>query len=59
MSNTFYAASFVSGILAVIGAWCALFATSGGMIDRESVLDEQKVSGFPFKNEARNQAKNK
>lgn len=62
MGNAFYAGTAISGFLAVVGAWCGLFATSGGVISRETILDDQgkkRNSGFPFKNTVRDETKNK
>jgi len=48
-----------SGVLAAIGLWCILFASSEGRISRRTGADK-RTSGFPFKNveaEKRNQRK--
>ena len=37
------------GLLAAMGLWCVLFATSGGKISRRTGADK-RTSGFPFKN---------
>jgi hypothetical protein len=37
------------GVLAAMGIWCILFATSGGHISRRTGVDK-RTSGFPFKN---------
>lgn len=37
------------GILAAMGLWCVMFATSGGRISRRTGADK-RTSGFPFKN---------
>lgn len=62
MGNAFYAGTTISGFLCVVGAWCGLFATSGGVIARETILDDQgsrRTSGYPFKNAVREEAKKK
>lgn len=62
MGSTFYAGTCISGLLCVVGAWCGLFATSGGVISRATVLDDQgskRNSGFPFKNTVRDETKRK
>jgi hypothetical protein len=47
------------GLLAAMGLWCVLFATSGGKISRRTGADE-RTSGFPFKNaEAYNKKRDK
>jgi hypothetical protein len=37
------------GLLAAMGMWCILFATSGGNISRVTGTDK-RTSGFPFRN---------
>ncbi|OJJ74801.1 hypothetical protein ASPBRDRAFT_40009 [Aspergillus brasiliensis CBS 101740] len=39
----------VSGALASLGIWCALFASSNGKISRKTGADK-RTTGFPFKN---------
>ncbi|KAF2761545.1 hypothetical protein EJ05DRAFT_472528 [Pseudovirgaria hyperparasitica] len=39
----------VSTILAAVGLWCLLFASSDGRISRKTGADK-RTSGFPFKN---------
>ena len=47
------------GLLAAMGLWCVLFATSGGKISRRTGADK-RTSGFPFKNaEAYNKKRDK
>jgi hypothetical protein len=47
------------GLLAAMGLWCVLFATSEGKISRRTGADE-RTSGFPFKNaEAYNKKRDK
>jgi hypothetical protein len=47
------------GLLAAMGMWCILFATSGGKISRRTGADK-RTSGFPFKNaEAYNKKRDK
>ncbi|CCG82630.1 Putative uncharacterized protein [Taphrina deformans PYCC 5710] len=60
--STFYAGTTISGFLCLVGAWCGLFATSGGVISRDTVLDDQgrkRNSGFPFKNTVNDESKRK
>ncbi|KAF8474758.1 hypothetical protein BDZ91DRAFT_711644 [Kalaharituber pfeilii] len=42
-------AAIISGVLAAIGGWCVLFASSSGRISRKTGADK-RTSGFPFKN---------
>jgi hypothetical protein len=37
------------GVLAAVGLWCVMFATSRGRISRRTGADK-RTSGFPFKN---------
>jgi glutathione S-transferase len=47
------------GLLAAMGLWCILFATSEGKISRRTGADK-RTSGFPFKNaEAYNKKRDK
>ena len=47
------------GLLAAVGMWCILFATSGRKISRRTGTDK-RTSGFPFKNaEAYNRKRDK
>lgn len=47
------------GVMAAMGLWCILFATSGGKISRRTGADK-RTSGFPFKNaEAYNKKRDK
>ncbi|PWY80586.1 hypothetical protein BO70DRAFT_362533 [Aspergillus heteromorphus CBS 117.55] len=39
----------VSGAIAFVGLWCALFATSNGKISRKTGADK-RTAGFPFAN---------
>ncbi|OCK83284.1 hypothetical protein K432DRAFT_189978 [Lepidopterella palustris CBS 459.81] len=47
-----------SGILAAIGMWCILFASSDGRISRKTGADK-RTSGFPFKNTEADKRKGK
>lgn len=38
-----------SGIIASVGLWCLLFATTRGKLDAKTGADK-RTSGFPFKN---------
>lgn len=38
-----------STVLAAVGLWCILFASSDGRISRKTGADK-RTSGFPFKN---------
>jgi hypothetical protein len=38
------------GVLAAMGLWCVMFATSKGKISRRTGADK-RMSGFPFRNE--------
>ena len=39
------------GLMAAMGLWCVLFATSGGRISKRTGADK-RTTGFPFKNTA-------
>ena len=46
-----YAFAFVmSSLLACTGGWCLMFGVSDGKIEKRSVHDSTKDSGFPFSN---------
>jgi hypothetical protein len=48
--STSYALGVIgSGLLAAIGLWCVLFASSDGRISRKTGADK-RTSGFPFNN---------
>jgi hypothetical protein len=47
--GTFLVAVIVHSILAAIGLWCVLFASSSGKISRRTGADK-RTSGFPFAN---------
>ncbi len=47
-----------SGLLASVGLWCLLFASSSGRISRKTGADK-RTSGFPFGNKESASAKKK
>lgn len=47
--TSFSLGTFGSGVLAAIGIWCILFASTNGRISKKTGADK-RTSGFPFKN---------
>jgi hypothetical protein len=58
-TTTFALGVIGSGLLAVVGLWCVMFASSDGRISRKTGADK-RTSGFPFSNKeaARKKGKN-
>jgi hypothetical protein len=48
-SPAFVAGTVGNALLAAVGLWCVLFATSSGRISRKTGADK-RMSGFPFGN---------